>query len=58
MCNATLPESSAEALHISNHAFGVQETRMPTERSISEHPQLAVSVILPIFHFCVHGYEK
>jgi len=51
MRGVALPESPIEALDIADHASDVRETRMPAERSVSEHPEIVIDVIVCILHF-------
>lgn len=51
MCGVALPEPPVEAFNVANHASDVRETWMPAERSVSEHPEIIIDVIVCILHF-------
>lgn len=45
-----LPKSPNESFHVSHDASLIFESWMPTERSVTEYPYTAISIIF-IFHF-------
>lgn len=49
MRGVALPESPAEAPHVTGRAFDVLETGIPAKRPVSKHPEL---VSLRISHLC------
>lgn len=52
MRGVALPEAPIEALHVADHTSDVREARIPAKRSVSEHPEIVVDVIVCILHFC------
>lgn len=42
MRNVALPELPGETLHVTDHGVFELETRIPAQRPVSEHPELAI----------------